>query len=266
MANNARLKLDTVSGFKWDTQYRRMYLLDRFNIKAEVATDWESCLGFGGRIRRRLMREASRHFNADRYLYQTEQGCLDKPDIINLKVNGRVYMEGYWQSERYFADVKDTIRGDLQIVADMDSVTLDESREILSKNAVCIGIRRFQEESESVRKRLLDVEYYNLAIEKMNSMVRDPHYFVITEEPQWARDNLRIDEPVTFVSHKAGNENAHKNMWLMTLCKHFIVSQGTYHWWGAWLADNSKKIVMAPNPNVLGMAQDYIPDNWIKIG
>lgn len=266
LASGMPLKLDTVSGFKWDSEYKRVYLLDKFNIKVEFASNWESCLGLSGRVRRYLMREANRHFNLKRYLYLTDETISCCTSNLNIKNAGKIYMEGYWQSERYFNDVSDVIRDDLKVTAEIDPVTLMESKEILAKNAVCVGIRRFQEEKETVRKRLLDFDYYRLAVAEMNRRVKDPHFFVITEDTEWAKTNLNISHPVTFISHKSGNENAYKNMWLMTLCKHFIISQGTYHWWGAWLAGNRGKIVMAPNPAILGLSNDYIPKNWITIG
>lgn len=265
LINDAPLKLDAVSGFKWDTKYKRKYLLHHFNIPAETASPWESFVEPGGRIRRYLLKRLNNVLPFEKRSYITEEFKNCDSRVLNFKVRHQVYMEGYWQSEKYFKDIEDVIKKDLEIIADFSPVSLSESKKILEKNSVCVGIRRFQEESGICDRPQLDIEYYLKAIEIMVQKIPDAHFFVVSEEPEWVRKNFKIQYPYTLISHKEDNERAYENLWLMSLCKHFIISQGTYHWWGAWLSKNPKKIVIAPNPEKLGMAKDFIPENWIQL-
>ena len=70
---------------------------------------------------------------------------------------------------------------------------------------------------------------------------------------------------MTIISHKKQKSRAYENLWLMTQCNHFIISQGTYHWWGAWLGKNQNKKIIVPNPKLIGISEDYFPESWIKI-
>lgn len=265
LANNVPLRLDVESGFKWDVVYKRKYLLHQFNIKAETASPWESCVTRVGRIRRYFLRRINKTIPFKNRFYITEESQNFDPRILRYKVRRKVYLEGYWQSEKYFKDIEDVIRKDFQIATDFDSVTLSEAEMISKKNSVCIGVRRFQEEINST-KFLLGMEYYQKAIEIMVQEVPDAHFFIITEDPEWALKNFKIRYPFTLISHKVGNERAYENLWLMSLCKHFIISQGTYHWWGAWLSTNPDKKVIAPASELVNTSEDYIPDDWTKIG
>lgn len=266
VVNSVPLKLDTISGFKWDSCYNRVYLLNQFNIEADMASRRESCLGISGRIRRNLMRRINKRLQYDRKYYITEEGGAVDPRFLRLDVKHKIYLEGYWQSDRYFKDIEDVIRKDLEVTAELDPLTLRESEVILEKEAVCIGIRKYEEEKGIFERPVLDIRYYLKAMEMMVKRVPSAHFFIITEAPEWVKRNLDIQYPFTFISHKEGNENAYKNMWLMSLCKHFIVSQGSYHWWGAWLSKNADKVVIAPEPRKLKLAEDYFPETWIKIG
>lgn len=265
LANNVPLRLDVESGFKWDVVYKRKYLLHQFNIKAEMASPWESCVTRGGRIRRYLLRRINKIIPFKNRFYITEESQNFDPMILQYKVRRKVYLEGYWQSEKYFKDIEDVIRKDFQIVTDFDSVTLSEAEMILKKNSVCVGVRRFQEETNPDR-RPLSVQYYLKAIDMIVQEVSDAHFFVFTEDPEWVGKNFKIRYPFTLISHKEGNERAYEDLWLMSLCKHFIISQGTYHWWGAWLSTSLAKKVIAPAPELVKIGNDYMPDDWIKIG
>jgi len=265
LANNVPLRLDVESGFKWDVVYKRKYLLHQFNIKTETASQWESCVSWVGRIRRYLLRRINKIIPFKNRFYITEESQNFDPGILRYKVRRKVYLEGYWQSEKYFKDIEDVIRKDFQIVTDFDSVTLSEAEMISKKNSVCIGVRRFQEETNPDRCQL-SVQYYLKAIDMILQEVPDAHFFVFTEDPEWVLKNFKIRYPFALISHKEGNERAYEDLWLMSLCKHFIISQGTYHWWGAWLGTNPDKKVIAPAPELVNTSEDYIPEDWTKIG
>ena len=264
LKNNVTLKLDTKSGFKWDVNYKRKYLLDKFNIYAQEASLRESYLNCCGRVRRYFTRKINNAMPFDSRCYIKESSADFDPRITKFRVSRSVYLEGYWQSEKYFEDIKYFIKNELQIKADFSRDARTEAELIIkTQNPVCVGIRRFREEKIAYRK-LLGMEYYLKAVEIMASQLSGIHFFIVSEEPEWAKENFRIHYPCTFISHKEGDERAYENLWLMSLCKHFIISQSTYQWWGAWLSQNPSKKVIVPAPKLVQVSEDYIPEDWLR--
>ncbi len=74
------------------------------------------------------------------------------------------------------------------------------------------------------------------------------------------------DDQVTCVDHNQGEDQAYADLWLMTQCKHFIIANSTFSWWGAWLANFKSRIVIAPNIKISGLSAwgfvGLIPDDW----
>jgi hypothetical protein len=180
--------------------------------------------------------------------------------MLEVNIQRRVYMEGYWQSEKYFGDVADVIRKELEVIAEVGSRARDEAEMISKQNSVCLGIR-------IVRKtHRVGLEYYSKAVEMMSRWVPDAHYFVVCNDLEWVKQNFSISYPFTLISHKEEKERTYENLWLMSLCKHFIISESTYHWWGAWLSKNPDKRVIAPGPELAKTSPDFIPDDWVQLG
>ena len=105
LTNNVPLKLDIISGFKWDSDFKRKYLLHQFNIQAEIASQWDSFVSPCGRIRRNFLRRINKTVSFKNRFYITEESKEFDTRILQLKVRNRVYLEGYWQSEKYFKDI-----------------------------------------------------------------------------------------------------------------------------------------------------------------
>jgi len=104
----------------------------------------------------------------------------------------------------------------------------------------------------------------------MQERVPSPHYFLFSDDPDASRSMLGLSENrVTFIDHNQGEENAYKDLWLMTHCKHFIIADSTFSWWGAWLAKSDSKIVLAPGMSLSGNTawnfRGLIPDSWVLI-
>ena len=266
LKNSVPLKLDIHSGFKWDISYKRKYLLHQFNIQAEIASRSESFAIPGGRIQRFILREINKFIPLKHRFYIKEKKNNFDPIISHLPVRRRIYLDGYWQSEKYFKDIGDVIRKDLEIVVGFDKTTLLESEMILSKNAICVGTRRFQEGTIAYDHPILGMKYYQTAIEIMARKIPNAHFFVFSDNPEWVSANFKIKYPITIIKSKLSDEKAYEDLWLMSLCNHFIISQSSYHWWGAWLSKNPDKIVIAPDPKLVKTSEDYIPDDWTKIG
>ena len=267
LANNAELVIDDVTGFARDHEYRRKYALDNFNIPVRKATPAERLEPFE-RYRRGVKKWLSRRKSFfDRHYLEQEGPDFDER-LLDLKVSGTLYLDGLWQSENYFKDVEQTIREDLRIIPPTDELNLRIADKIRNINAVALHVRWFSSPGSTVTHNV-SCDYYNDAIALMEEKLALPHYFLFSDAPDAARAKLTLSESrVTLVSHNRGDENAYADLWLMTLCQHFITANSTFSWWGAWLGGDKDKVVICPRGNATITAWDFkgqISDSWIKL-
>lgn len=270
LVNNAELVLDDVSGFVRDHEYQRHYQLDHFNIPCRKATPAER-LEPMSRVRRHLKRALNRRRPFEDRSYIQQEGVDFDPRLLTVKPCGTLYLEGYWQREDYFKDVEQAIRDDLRITLPMDALNQRMAEEIRNCNAVALHVRWFDLPGTSAINNI-SVGYYQRAIALMDEKIASPRYFLFSDNTEAARVKLGLNEDrVTLVNHNKGDENAYADLWLMTLCQHFITANSTFSWWGAWLGGGKEKIVVCPD---LEIREDktapwtlpgQMPSGWLKL-
>ncbi|MBF0420163.1 MAG: alpha-1,2-fucosyltransferase [Magnetococcales bacterium] len=269
LANNAELVIDDVSGFVYDSVYQRHYQLDHFAIPCRKATSAERLEPFS-KLRRALKRKWSQHLPFDQRNYLVQE-CVDYDSrLLHIKPQGTVYLEGYWQSEGYFKDVEATIREDLKIKPPCDAANLAMAKQIRNCTAVAVHVRFFNEPYGDGCNNAPG-DYYTRAVEAMEHHAPEAHYFIFSDQTDTARVLIPLsDARITMVAHNQGDEDAYADLWLMTLCQHFIIANSTFSWWGAWLAENNAKKVIAPGFEMrVGKMwwgfKGLLPDSWIKL-
>ena len=254
------LKLD-ISRYKRHGQ--RTYELDQFCIEAGIAKTWEVLLwrvpDFLTRITRplgllpRLMMEKSFDFD---------------PAILHLG-DGK-YLDGYWQSYRYFTDVAPEIRRELAVRAppsDADQKLLDR---MAMCDSVCLHVRRGDYASNPITQQfhgLCTSEYYRTAVEAIAAQLPAPELFVFSDDMPWVKHHLRFELPTTHVEHH-GVDSAPLELRLMAGCRHFVIANSSLSWWAAWLSANEKPIVYAPRRWFADPAIDtseLTPPAWQRI-
>ncbi len=269
LENNAELVLDDVSGFAYDKLYQRHYQLDHFNITCRKASLEERLEPFS-RLRRAAKRIWNQRLPFEQRSYILQEGMDFDLRLLSFKPKATVFMEGYWQSENYFNDISPTIQRDLQIKQPIDAENLVVSKQICSSMAVAIHVRFFDEPCDTVVNNTSS-DYYARAVAVIEKLVPNAHYFIFSDQPEIARTRIPLpDSKVTLVAHNQGDENAFADLWLMTQCKHFIIANSTFSWWGAWLCAHPEKIVIAPGFRNNSGAGSWgfaglLPDSWLKI-
>jgi hypothetical protein len=189
------------------------------------------------------------------------------PHILELSNN--IHLDGYWQSEKYFIDIANTIRHDFTLKKEMTAKSRELSEKIKNTNSVSIHIRRgdYLSSKFSSIYPVLTMDYYRQALDAIKNKIKDPYIFIFTDDIHWVKDNLYITGPKEFVS---GQEeiNVNEELILMSQCRHNIIANSSFSWWGAWLNSNTDKIVIAPQ-NWLSVKNyninDLVPEKWIKI-
>ena len=250
----------------------RDYGLGAFSIKAEAATASELAF-IHGQSTSRMSRFAARIRRNTGPLFGwtfIDDRRLDHPFERLESADGNVYLRGYWQSERYFAASAGTIQEEFQIRLAPTELNAELAQEIQDSNAVSVHVRRGDYISDPVvntRHGACSLDYYIAAINQLRNRIAAPHFFVFSDDVDWAYHNLCFDGPATFVSHN-GTERDYEDLRLMTLCKHHIIANSTFSWWGAWLNPSPGKIIYAPNrwfADPGRSSRDIIPDGWIQI-
>ena len=265
--HNTQLKLD-ISSFG---SYRlRRYGLHHFNIEATIASPEEvaSLTIKKQGIAERVLRKALRWSSGPAPTYIREKHFHFDPDILNLPDG--VYLDGYWQSEKYFADIAGIIRQEFTVKTPQKGKDKELAEQITSCESVSLHIRRGDFVSDSHTNQVhgtCDLDYYRRCVENFTPTVKHPHFFIFSDEPQWARDNLKLPFSTTLVDHNGVDKN-YEDMRLMSQCKHHIIANSSFSWWGAWLNPIEDKLVFAPkrwftkdNRNL----HDLIPNQWIKV-
>lgn len=269
LSNDAQLIIDHISGFQFDHVYQQQYQLSHFNIAAPLATPADRLEPFA-KLRRYLKRWVSQRVPFDKRSYIQQEGNAFDNRLLHLKLRGDLYIEGYWQSERYFADIADVIRNDLRITPPSDALNLRTSNSIRDCSAVAVHVRFF-DTPDIMGDNNTTEYYYANALSIMQARVPDAHYFLFSDDVVAARSSINLpDHKVTVISHNPSDANAYADLWLMTQCKHFIIANSTFSWWGAWLSEHKDKIVIAPGFVIQGSKTAWgfdglLPERWIKI-
>jgi hypothetical protein len=261
LKNGWPIKLD-VSGF--GSYRRRAYALGHFRIVEDFASPEDI-----RRLKRtRLGLFLQRLAASARQTHVQERHFHFDPRVRDIRSG--VYLAGYWQSDKYFADVADTIRAEFTPRAPASGRNLGTLRLIESANSVSVHVRRGDYVSNPSAKRLhgcCSPDYYRRALAEISNRVREPHFFVFSDDASWARENLAIDGPVVFVDHNGPGE-AHEDLRLMSRCRHHVIANSTFGWWGAWLGAHPDQIVVAPKKwfaSGSNDTRDLFPDRWLQL-
>jgi len=181
-----------------------------------------------------------------------------------------VFLSGYWQSERYFAEIADTIRRDFTVAAPPTGRNAALLGEITACDAVAVHVRRgdyVSDPATAARHGVCGLDYYTAALERIEAAVSAPRYFVFSDDIPWAREHLRFTAPATFIDHNAAAP--WEDLRLMAACRHFVIANSSFSWWGAWLAEHAaaEKLVIAPRRWFVAAedARDLLPPSWVRL-
>lgn len=268
LKNGTTLALD-ISGFESYELHQGFELQRVFKTPFQIASkedvrrtlSWQ----FPSMIRRIISRKSFAGFCSQRFVvephFQYWAGINDSPMDC--------YLSGYWQSEKYFDDVASQIRDDFTFKSPLEGINVDLSEQIRSVNAVSLHVRRgdyVNNPKTTATHGLCSIDYYMSAIRYVAERVETPCFFIFSDDISWVKDNLKINFPCQYVAHNLGSES-YNDMRLMSLCKHHIIANSSFSWWGAWLNSSAEKIVVTPKRwfAIEKDAFDLIPKNWVRL-
>jgi hypothetical protein len=245
----------------------RNYELDNFNVNIKKASPTE-INHFKSYGKNPIIRQAftfKRKFISSGKVFREHSLAYDK-DFE--KVNDNCYYSGYWHSEQYFYHIKSILANELTL-RDSSLLNCKLLDAIKTSNSVSIHFRRGDYLTRSVSEVLstCSLSYYYDAINFIYKKTDKPYFFIFSDDPEWVKENLILEYPFEIVSENQG-DNSYKDMILMNNCRHNIIANSSFSWWGAWLNTNENKIVIAPKQWYKDPAintNDLLPESWIKL-
>lgn len=250
----------------------RSYKLDHFNIVASFASNGDIQaikrvnIDKKGPIVRLIQKMGIDNIYSKSSYFQELAFNYDRNF---LKLPKDVYISGYWQSERYFIDIGDVIRQDFSFKdSNFESKVISE--EIRSSSSVSVHIRRGDYVTNSHTNKYhgtCSLDYYNKAVKYIGKKVDKPLFYIFSDDIDWVEKNLTVDYPMTVISNQYSCSDI-EDLRLMSMCKHHIIANSSFSWWGAWLGKKDDGIIIAPKKwfNLSkNNTKDLIPKSWQRI-
>ena len=262
--NKCELKLDVSSykSYEWHN-----YSLSPFNVDEIFATP-EECHYFKGTGLTIFQKIHRKIFNLNYLLVEDSFQFNPKYKLWNSPG----YVSGYWQSEKYFKEIESELRNQFSILipaSKKNQVIIDQMQR---ENSVSLHIRRGNYVNVNHVNKIhgtCSLNYYNSAVAIISSKVTNPKFYVFSDDINWAKDNLYLNFETIFVDIN-DSKTDYEDLRLMSNCKHNIIANSTFSWWGAWLNSSNNKIVVSPNiwfkdEELNSLTSSLIPEEWYRI-
>ncbi|OGW69839.1 MAG: hypothetical protein A2036_01355 [Omnitrophica bacterium GWA2_50_21] len=267
--HNTALKLD-ISSFEGDSF--RQYALSSFNVEETFASKEDMAAVFRvpeNKIARcfyRICEFMRPHYR--RHVFN--ERLLGIYDSSILKTGPTVYLNGYWQSEKYFSDIRSILLKEYSVKNPPDKVNSTVLESISRIQSVSLHVRRadyITHRNTAERYHVCDANYYARAVDYVvQRIVGDISLFVFSDDMEWAKDHLKFEIPTFYVTHNLNKDC--EDLRLMRACKHNIIANSSFGWWAAWLNDNPDKIIIAPKKyfkdTTLTMT-DWYAEKWVRL-
>jgi hypothetical protein len=270
---NASLQLDTAwFEMRHHDVSVRDFELTEFQIDAELLSQ------FPLRKRPKRIRKIFQTlFPISPYIYQESKPYQFDKKLIQLPSSlyqtQNLYLLGYWQSYKYFSDIRDLLMRELQPRAELSVNYHNFLRAVEDQTSVMVHIRRGDYvylQSAAKVHGFLGIEYYNKGMQILVERNPEVRFFVFSDDIEWAKNHLPLQDKITYIQTPADELSTTQELFLMSRCKHHLIANSSLSWWGAWLAhgNDAQHKVLAPrfwtNDHNINW-QDLIPDSWERI-
>lgn len=241
----------------------RHYALSPFRVEALERSQWPLMPIFFSSFISRLSRRWLPHilgvpvWKEPHFHYSTSFSEVTKP----------VFLEGYWQSERYFQDIRHLLLREFTLKDSLPHANAKLIKEISECDSICVHVRRGDYLTNPVATKvhgICGVDYYHAGVSELCWGLANPRCFIFSDDPSWVKKSLLFDCPMTVVDLN-GPREAYLDLVLMTTCQHFLIANSSLSWWGAWLGQYDHKKVIAPKNWFLDSdkdTRDLLPESW----
>lgn len=245
----------------------REYELNMLNVEENFATEEQVKELFAkDKKQKKIPKLFRKLFISPIFLREGKKKNFQKR-LFNKK--GDTYFEGYFQTEKYFLSVREELLNEFTLKQPLNEENQEMLEKIKSCNSVSLHIRRGDYTKDyAAAHGLCSLDYYKKAMDYISEKVEEPHFFLFSDDIDWVVENFDMEYPFTVVNLNNEKSGAY-DLELMKHCKHNIIANSSFSWWGAWLNENPNKIVFAPKKWFADKKiknNDIIPKKWVKIG
>ena len=251
LKHGVQMKLDLSF---YSHQTLRKYSLNQFRIEEKIASKAEIELfkgkenPLGNLLRKFGCRIESPSFYIRDTLLLNSATYTKNTFDANIFTNvHNAYLDGYWQNELYFKDFKQQIFKDFSFKENYSLQYLSYANQIQNLNSISIHVRRGDYVNSSMFKgsslAITNLDFYQRSYQCILEKVKKASFFIFSDDIPWCKENLHFISNAIYIE---GLKNDVEELVLMSKCKHNIISNSTFSWWGAWLNQNSFQIVLAP--------------------
>ena len=272
-AVSARLQTEfRLDPYAFHTYYKlHKYSLDHFMVREQFCRDSDLCGFVWLRKHENAFNWIFRHIFRKKSMfvpfYHFEPNYRFDPSVFAMNAT---YFDGYWNTEKYFAPIAAELRAEIVLKEPLSTYSQGVYNQIQRVSAVSLHVRR----ADYVTNKKVEAafgscspEYYAAAIARVTAKVPAPHFFIFSDDQAWAAEHFKsLPYPVTCVTNTA--EKNYEDLMLMAACRHNIIANSSFSWWGAWLNRHPDKMVIAPKTWFQSAhidTADVVPASWIRV-
>jgi hypothetical protein len=184
-------------------------------------------------------------------------------------LGSEIYLDGYFQSERFFSGVAPTLREEFVPRSEGRNLEAVSPDHLQARESVAVHVRRGDYVSDAktvLTHGVCSSGYYRRALTFMQDCLRAPRFYLFSDDMAWCRENLALPKDVVCVDWNDGCPEW--DLYLMSKCRHHVIANSSFSWWGAWLATHPDQLVVCPRPwfdDGRLDARDLVPDRWTPI-
>lgn len=252
-----------ITGFAGYSLHNGFELEDVFGIRLQQAGPFAIRL-YTPERRDWATRKLRRLYGTKNAWYPEEKEFTYDP-LIAVDKHPRYYW-GYWQHYDYIKDIEPQLRKNFQFRERLKGENSKLLNEVSGLETVSLHVRRGDYLGHPLLGAICEPDYYREAIARMEQELQDPVFIVFSDDIPWCEKSLPLTNAI-YVSWNTG-KNSHLDMQLMSCCRHHIIANSSFSWWGAWLNKDEAKKVIAPGKwvNLPGTdSSGLLPPNWTRI-
>ena len=262
------LDISKFSNIAFSNQTPRNLDIFDFNISSRVAVDEDLIkLRPSNIMLARVWRSLKNRFFKKYYLDW-------RPELFSG--GNQQYLDGYFQSEKYFIDIVDELRNEFTLCDEYLLPIANILNKIQSDPpSISIHIRRGDYVNNMQIRHIYDIctlDYYTRATQEILQRYPNARLFIFSDDVEWVQKNMTAFQNITLVSDmktiSGENLRPSQELFLMSQCDHHIIANSSFSWWGAYLNTSLTKVVIAPNlwnRSKLFPQENIIPRSWIRL-
>jgi len=273
------LKLDL--SFFVHPEFSKVFRLDKFNLSYKVAKE-QDFLHLKNTKNIPLVIRIFRWFGIKRYFFLHKKSHVFEEEIIELfnaenKLNRDYYLDGWFANPNYFKGIREIILKEFnadQLLSPENKVL---QQDIIRNNSVAVHIRR-KDYLTNTYFNTLPKEYYEIAMGQIMEENKSPTFYFFSDDIVWVKEQFSNFKNVIYIENNSIADTIWStvgdiaDLMLMRSCKHQIIANSSFSWWGAWLNENPTKQVYFPahwynNKEAQKQFEknSFIPIEWIKV-